>query len=66
MGLLVLPPDSEDDTVQVAPIEISSDDGDESMEDESDRPSKRRKLFKSNNDIALPGQLITRDTQWMR
>jgi hypothetical protein len=66
MGLLILPPDSEDDNVQVAPLEISSDDSDEFMHDDSDRPSKRRKIFKSSNDMALPGQIITRDTQWMR
>ncbi|OCT52922.1 Exosome complex component rrp4 [Cladophialophora carrionii] len=66
MGLAVLPPDSEDENV---PVQVSGDeeDSDASMQDADEgRPSKRRRLASSSRQIALPGEVITDDTQWMR
>jgi hypothetical protein len=66
MGLAVLPPDSEDENV---PVQISDDeeDSDASMQDDdAGRPSKRRRLASSSRQTALPGEVITDDTQWMR
>lgn len=65
MGLAVLPPDPEDDN---GLVEISDDDEDSdvSVHNEDERPFKRRRLSASSRQIALPGEIITDDTQWMR
>ena len=66
MGLIVLPPESEDDHLPVE-IQDAEDDSDASMgEDEDGPPSKRRRLSSSFRQISLPGETITDDTQWMR
>jgi hypothetical protein len=65
MGLAVLPPDPED---EYAPIELDDEeeDSDESMGAGDERPSKRRRMGDSSGQIALPGEVITEDAQWMR
>ena len=65
MGLAVLPPDPEEENVQLETRE-DEEDNDASMPDDSGRPPKRRRLFSSSRQIALPGEVITDDTQWMR
>ena len=66
MGLAVLPPEPEDEDI---PVEVYGDDEDSDalMHDEDDRPpAKRRRLTSSSRQIALPGEVITDDMQWMR
>lgn len=65
MGLAVLPPDPEEENVPVEAYE-DDEDIDTSMQDEDDRPFKKRRLGGSSHQIALPGEMITDDTQWMR
>ena len=65
MGLAVLPPDPEEYNVP-ADVYEEEEHSDASMHDDDDgRPSKRRRLA-SSRQIALPGEVITDDTQWMR
>ncbi len=69
MGLAVLPPDVEEENVQTILQDDSENeaDSDTSMNDGEDRPLKRRRLYSSSSrQIALPGEVITDDTQWMR
>ncbi|OAP65374.1 hypothetical protein AYL99_01346 [Fonsecaea erecta] len=66
MGLAVLPPDPEDEVVQADIYDDDEEDSDTSEHQDGGRPSKRRRLSSSSRQIALPGEVITDDTQWMR
>ncbi len=68
MGLAVLPPDPEEENASVEAFEAyeHDDDSDTSMQDDDGRPLKKRRLGASSHQIALPGETITDDTQWMR
>ncbi|KIW89371.1 uncharacterized protein Z519_10225 [Cladophialophora bantiana CBS 173.52] len=66
MGLAVLPPEPEEEDVQIDAYDDSDQDSDVSVQDDGGRPSKRRRLSSSSRQIALPGEVITDDTQWMR
>jgi hypothetical protein len=67
MGLAVLPPEPEIENIPVETHDDVEEDNDASMVDDEDgRPSKRRRLTSSSRQIALPGEIITDDTQWMR
>lgn len=70
MGLAVLPPDPEEGATEQTHFQDGSygeDESDTSMQADDSRPSKRRRLSSSSSrQIALPGEIITDDTQWMR
>ncbi len=69
MGLTVLPPDFEEDDVQISGYDHNDNqsDSDRSMDDGDGRPSKRPRLSSAASaQIALPGEVITDETQWMR
>lgn len=69
MGLAVLPPEPEDDQgVDRQYVDLDNEsDSDTSMPDDDGRPSKRARLDSSGpGQIALPGETITEETQWMR
>ena len=66
MGLAVLPPEPDEEDIAVE-IYAHEEGSDASMQDDDDAPpSKRRRLTSSSRQIALPGEVITDDTQWMR
>jgi hypothetical protein len=65
MGILILPPSSEEDSSAPSPgNEDYNSDGDASMLEDDARPSKRMKL--ASNSTVVPGETITDETQWMR
>jgi hypothetical protein len=67
MALSILPPVAEGPEHAISSRYDAEFDSDESMEDDNDRPSKRVRLSRSStNQIAVPGEKITDDTQWMR
>ncbi|KIV96139.1 hypothetical protein PV10_00043 [Exophiala mesophila] len=69
MGLAVLPPEPEDDReADHHHVDLDNEsDSDTSMLDHDGRPSKRARLDSNvAGQIALPGEIITEETQWMR
>ena len=69
MGLAVLPPEPEEEEGPYRQYVDSGNesDSDTSMFDDDGRPTKRPRLDSSAvGQIALPGEIITEETQWMR
>lgn len=70
MGFAILPPSAEEEQETIHGVsDDSSDNGSRMAEDEiSVRPTKRIRISEghSTNQIVLPGELITSETQWMR
>ncbi|OAL22181.1 hypothetical protein AYO20_11222 [Fonsecaea nubica] len=66
MGLAVLPPEPEEETIQTDVYGDDDESSDASEQEDGGRPPKRRRLSSSSRQITLPGEVITDDTQWMR
>ena len=67
MALSILPPVLEEPIQYQKQSYEAEYESDESMDDNDDRPSKRIRLSHlSSHEIAVPGEKITDDTQWMR
>lgn len=69
MGLAVLPPENEEADERVTSHHgVDRDtDSDTSMDEGDGRPSKRPRLSSGTaGQIALPGEPVTDETQWMR